>query len=1403
MRLCRSGGTIYALLLMVIGAAPSALLAQSPVAFKHRDPLLEPWRVTRFPELLTRGVRCMAEDADGNFWFGLRDGVVRYDGMHWKDFGQREGLPAGSVHAMCVGSQRRLVAATSAGLYEFRRGQWEPLFPAGPSIDTTEVIEADDQSLWCASRWGLIQYRPEELTLYSEPAYSDAAESLQVFDRIVRLPSDFFPRQRHFHGTDIFIHASTVVSIGRNSPAAGKIERGDRITAVNDETDDWYSLLNQPAGETLKIRVQRGNEELSVTFVSGESRASCPSPQMNAVMQDSQGRIWAGMTHGGLMMTADNGETWQKFGKSDGFWTDSRSFPLEAADGRIFVFSAGKENNVAIFDGQSWTVRSRTILGGNGFNGSAAVTPDGTIYAGGLNRLHVYRDGEWSKHDSRDLRFPSEGHRFLVASDGALWISGFNQAPVRVALSGREFRSILNASHLCTEPSGREWLLDGETKRVFLHEAGRTTSFGPEDGIPDKVAGMVAVPGVGVVATGSHGKLAAASTFDGTKWVRHVFPHVAHSLSKTGFVVSREGKVWIGARGERNNDQVGGVVYGLGEEWQHFRPPDAPRYCTSIIELPDGRTWFIGGMRIREFDGRRWTKLNDPLFAETAVHDATIDSKGTVWTATRSKGVLRYSDSQWSQLDVSHGLPANEVEWVHVDAADQLWVSTRDGLCNFDGRQFHKVHLPMTWGHDRIASTAMGELWFDNRIRFLPDRDPPRLVLDRSALEIAYGGNGYASWVGVDRWNRTPAGELSYSWRIDRGPWSEFSHESGTVIDDLAPGQHALSVRVRDDSGNVAESEEDIAITVLAPFWQRFWFVFSAAVCTSVLIWQAHRLWRRGRDLRQTNRELEIARTSLANQVEVTTAQFRTLCDCSPIGIFATNPEFNLTYINQRLSDFVQRPFTGAESIMDWFRLTVDPDDLPDVEKAWASAVRNQTSFRCTGRVLRPDGSVRWFEVISDRIQRGDVFIGYVGAVDDVTESRQATEALKQTNERLESAMEQLKAAQRQAIRQEQLKALGQMAAGVAHDINNALTPLMNYSTLLESEASLSAEARKWAILIRMGVSDTSETVRRLHHFYRESHNDELLETVNLAEVVRQTIEFTRPRWHDQSQSKRVQIEMETRILAEPHVRADASQLRAVLTNAIFNAVEAIEQAGHIIVTVEIVDEDIARVTVSDNGCGMTAYELEHCRIPFFTTKPSGSGLGLSECHGIIRQHGGELTIDSTEGVGTIVQMDLLRQPAPAEDPSDEKRRVHAAHIATSNLPAAEKLTALCIDDNPLVRQSTRALLNAIGIATIEAEDGASALQLLEQQQPHLVLCDQGLPDIDGLTLMMQIRSRLPNVPVIMVSGWSLPEIEEGAAPDAFLEKPFSINDLRAAVSQFVNLESGRTAESTVNASAP
>ncbi len=377
-------------------------------------------------------------------------------------------------------------------------------------------------------------------------------------------------------------------------------------------------------------------------------------------------------------------------------------------------------------------------------------------------------------------------------------------------------------------------------------------------------------------------------------------------------------------------------------------------------------------------------------------------------------------------------------------------------------------------------------------------------------------------------------------------------------------------------------------------------------------------------------------------------------------------------------------------------------------------------------------------------------------------------ERVLRDNKELRAALEKI-AATPKLIGEERLKALGQMAAGVAHDINNSLTPVVAYSHLLDHSQNDPKRVGELARLIQVAADDTAATVRRLEHFYRKTHNRELLRIVDLADAVQEAIVLTRPRWQDQARASGKDISVSARLTAHPKVKGDVSQLRSVLVNLIFNACDAITDSGVIEVRVDASGDD-ATVTVFDTGVGMSAEQIERCLEPFYSTKPTGSGLGLSECHGIIRQHAGQIAVESCPGESTTVRIVL---PIVVECDESDVTPVQSLQESIGD--------ALVVDDDHDVATATAMILQDVAANVVCVHDGAEAVELISRRHFDVVVTDQGLPGMNGVEVMQATRSKSPETSVIIISGWSLPDTAT-PGPDAFVPKPFQPDDLRIAV---------------------
>ena len=394
-----------------------------------------------------------------------------------------------------------------------------------------------------------------------------------------------------------------------------------------------------------------------------------------------------------------------------------------------------------------------------------------------------------------------------------------------------------------------------------------------------------------------------------------------------------------------------------------------------------------------------------------------------------------------------------------------------------------------------------------------------------------------------------------------------------------------------------------------------------------------------------------------------------------------------------------------------------------------------------------------------------------------------------------QKAYDELRRTQQTVVQQERLRALGQMASGVAHDINNALSPISAYTELLiRTIPSLSADSRRYLNLIRGAATDVAQIVGRMREFYRQRTGAEQLVPVHLDRLLSEVSELTRPRWRDDAQLKGTSIDFQIQPgPALPPVLGDPAELREALINLVFNAVDALPSGGTITLAARLQpwvgDQSTpppARqiiIEVRDNGTGMDESTRRHCLEPFFTTKAQrGTGLGLSMVYGMVQRHGGQIEIESAPLKGTTVRLIF-------PDRSPLGRDAAPAAAAGPNL-AGRPLRILCVDDEPRLRQLLADCLGSFGHRVAVAGSGREGLSMFEtalaEQAPfELVVTDLGMPDCDGHQFARGIKAAAPHTPVVMMTGWGQQITEEHDTPpsvDAILGKPPKLEELVATI---------------------
>jgi PAS domain S-box-containing protein len=390
----------------------------------------------------------------------------------------------------------------------------------------------------------------------------------------------------------------------------------------------------------------------------------------------------------------------------------------------------------------------------------------------------------------------------------------------------------------------------------------------------------------------------------------------------------------------------------------------------------------------------------------------------------------------------------------------------------------------------------------------------------------------------------------------------------------------------------------------------------------------------------------------------------------------------------------------------------------------------------------------------------------------------------------LQTAYEDLRKTQEAVMQQERLRALGQMASGIAHDINNAISPVALYTdSLLEREPSLTAQGRSHLETIQRAVHDVAATVGRMREFYRQREPQVALTGVHLNPLIQQVVDLTRARWSDMPQQRGTVIELCIELAPDPPAfMGIESEIRDALTNLIFNAVDAMADGGTLTLRTEVVGDVSApsrqvKVEVSDTGMGMDDEARRRCLEPFFTTKGErGTGLGLAMVYGMARRHGAEIDIESALGQGTTVR---LRFAAPA-----------SAAVAPAQSPAAPAvltpLRILVVDDDPLLLKSLRDALEGDGHTIVVANSGQDGIDLFraslsDQLTFDAVMTDLGMPYVDGRQVAGAVKAMSPSTPVILLTGWGQRLMTERDLPahvDILLSKPPKLRDLRDALAR-------------------
>jgi PAS domain S-box-containing protein len=363
-------------------------------------------------------------------------------------------------------------------------------------------------------------------------------------------------------------------------------------------------------------------------------------------------------------------------------------------------------------------------------------------------------------------------------------------------------------------------------------------------------------------------------------------------------------------------------------------------------------------------------------------------------------------------------------------------------------------------------------------------------------------------------------------------------------------------------------------------------------------------------------------------------------------------------------------------------------------------------------------------------------------------------------------------------IREQKFRTLGSLAAGVAHNINNRLTPVLGWTEMLLERLAAGEgvdpdELTHALKVINQGAGDSVGTVRRLQEYSRPARVKGP-EAVQLREVVEQLLALTRPQWDNDAARRGVCYEIDLRSQSAPPILGVASEIREALLNIFENALAAMPRGGRLTIDIHG-DDETAVVSIADTGRGMSPEVQRLAFEPFFTTRAAegGTGLGLALAQEIVQRYGGTIALSSREGVGTTFTLSF---------PAVKKDTPRPAVF----LPVLEPLRVLAVEDEPEVLDLLRAMLTHAGHTVLSAASGPEALAQAKQESIDLVITDLGMPGMTGLVLAGELKARHA-LPVVLMTGWA-DDLDPERTPgvEALLPKPFTRERLFEAMAQAV-----------------
>jgi PAS domain S-box-containing protein len=896
-----------------------------------------------------------------------------------------------------------------------------------------------------------------------------------------------------------------------------------------------------------------------------------------------------------------------------------------------------------------------------------------------------------------------------------------------------------------------------------------------------------------------------------------------------GIAEDRQHRIWISTGG-------GGVdrYDPYKNQFTNYRhDPANPRslnnntvYCIKVSRSGDVWAGTHDGLARWNPSSDDWQRYQSPnSLSYKMIFDILEDREGNFWVAANGGGLNRLNaqSGKFEAFGVEDGLPSAMVRSLIEDQQGLLWMGTASGLASFNpqmrrfriydkssGIEISYFNRSSCWRRQNgelIFGSDQGLISFDPGK--IPNNDyvPPVFI---TGLEI----NGQPDWPGkkdsflersiaLTRRLSIPSrvSEISFKFAAlnFRSPernqylykltgldstWRKSGIEKQAVYTNLNPGTYHFQVRVSNDEGVWNEQGAGLELVVVPAWWQTVWFRAGSAGFMALIIALAtwtlskRRYHRKLMGMQKEKDHLEELQKASAALKE-SEGRLNMALEGADMGIWDWNVESGQYMFDRRWAEIAGYSLDELTPQYQTWKELIHPDDLDatlqKLQKHISGAVSN---FEAEYRFRHKKGHWLWILNKGRVIQRDPV-----GKALRLSGTHQDISLRKKSEEQLAQAMK--------------IESVGRLAGGVAHDLNNMLTPILGHCELLSEDLPLDDPRRESLSEINRAAEHSRGLVRQLLAFARRQTLE--MRILNLNQVIQNFEQMLRRTLREDIPIK---LELESSL---PNIRGDVVQIEQILVNLSINAQDAMPNGGRIFIgtTARRVESEESQATdvvspgqyvvlsVSDTGMGMDKETQSRAFEPFFTTKDfsKGTGLGLATVYGIVKQHGAFIHLYSEQGAGTVFRIFFPVQ--------DERSIPIVSKEDANSLSLTGSETILIVEDHVQVRELCSKFLTKAGYKVLEAKNAAEALLCLSKHDGpiHLLLTDVVLPDINGKTLYKQIASQREGMHVLYMSGYTTEVITHHGVLDEgmnFIQKPFSSQALKEKIRQV--LQKGKDA---------